>query len=501
MSRNLARHARLALALPLALLVLLALPTLVSAHPLGNFTVNRYTRIEPGTDAIRLRYVIDMAEIPAFQELATIDTDRNGAVSEAEGAAYIERSLPQLVAGLHLTLDGKPAALRLVERRLSFPEGQGGLKTLRLEADLLAALPAGTKQVAAEYRDTNFAERLGWQEVVVRPSGVALLESSVPQADTSDELRGYPTDMLQSPLRTTAASFRFDLQAASGVAGGAAAPAVRGFDPRADDRFTALIASSDRSVSTALLAFAIAFGLGCAHALAPGHGKAIVAAYLVGSRGTVGHALFLGLTTTVTHTAGVFALGLLTLLISRFILPEQLYPYLGILSGMLVVGLGLTLFRGRLQALFRPGGDHAHSHGPGGHQHHGPWQDHGGAHDHSDLATLRTASPEPAITWRSLLALGVSGGLLPCPSALVVLLGAIALGRVGFGLLLIIAFSAGLASVLTAIGVLLVYAGKLIERVPAQGPLLRALPVASALLITIAGVGITVQAVSQAGLF
>lgn len=244
-----------------------------------------------------------------------------------------------------------------------------------------------------------------------------------------------------------------------------------------------------------LLALLTAFGWGAMHALTPGHGKTIVAAYLVGSRGTTRHALFLGLTTTITHTAGVFVLGLLTLFASQSILPEQLYPWLGVISGVLVVAIGLSLFSGRLRTLTRPD-VHSHNHD---HNHdHAHTHNHDHTHDHGHSYVPPVADDSP-VTWRSLLALGVSGGLLPCPSALVVMLSAIALQRIGFGLLLIVVFSLGLASVLTAIGVLFVHAGRLFERIPMGGRLIQALPVASALFITIVGVGITLRTIVQTG--
>ena len=257
----------------------------------------------------------------------------------------------------------------------------------------------------------------------------------------------------------------------------------------ASDPFTELINLPELGLGTVLVALLAAFGWGAAHALSPGHGKTLVGAYLVGSRGTMQHALFLGATTTVTHTAGVFALGFITLFASQFILPETLYPWLSLLSGLLVVVIGLSMAwtwargRGAVQV-------HDHEHGGDGGEH-GHVHRHGLGPAHSHGVPGQGNAP---ITWRSLLALGVSGGLLPCPSALVVMLGAIALGRIGFGLLLIVTFSLGLAGVLTGIGIALVHAGKLFERVPASGRLLRWIPVASAVFITVVGVGITLRA-------
>ena len=247
------------------------------------------------------------------------------------------------------------------------------------------------------------------------------------------------------------------------------------------------------------------------HAMTPGHGKTIVGAYLVGARGTARHAVYLGLTTTVTHTAGVFALGLVTLFASHFILPERLYPWLSVLSGLFVVVIGLNLFVKRFQGAqifasssLQHGHTDPHDHDHEHHPHHDHVHDHEHEHDHvhnRGHSHLPPGTDGLPVTWRSLLALGISGGLLPCPSALVVLLSAISLHRIGFGLLLVLAFSLGLAGVLTGIGLLLVYAGRLFGRLPTQGRVIRLLPAASALFIAVVGMGVTAQALTQLGLF
>jgi ABC-type nickel/cobalt efflux system permease component RcnA len=270
-----------------------------------------------------------------------------------------------------------------------------------------------------------------------------------------------------------------------------------------NDPFTRLIQTDRFTFATILAALGIAFFWGGMHAMTPGHGKTIVGAYLVGSRGTPLHAVYLGVATTVTHTAGVIALGGLTLLASRFFLPEKLFPWLNLLSGLLVVGIGMSLFFSRLKHTRHISttahdpvqehdheGSHTHDHENTHHHDH----EHEAGHTHHDhIPPGGGAGP---VTWRSLLALGISGGLLPCPSALVVMLGAIALDRIGFGLVLVIAFSLGLASVLTVIGLAFLYAGRLFERLPVQKRAFRLLPVVSALFITIVGLGIAVRALS-----
>lgn len=496
--------------------VVFAWPASLWAHPLGNFTVNRYTRLEPGRGQIDIIYVVDMAEIAALQVRQRIDADGDGAIDPAEQSDYLAAATAALQDNLHLEVGGRELPLQAQSQAVSFPSGQGGLSTLRLVIHFNTKLPAGTNEGRASYRDENFAGRLGWQEIVVRPrQGVRIFDATAPAEDISDELRNYPQDLLQNPLALSEASFGFR----SGVGeedNRAATPpqAIAVASARGGDPFTTLLDRPIADPGALLLALILAFGWGAAHALTPGHGKTVVGAYLVGSRGTARHALFLGLATTLTHTAGVFALGLITLFASRYILPEQLYPWLSALSGLLVVILGLNLLRDRLHT-WRHGRQHAlgaphthpdhaaHSHL---HDHHhdthaGDPHPHHHDHDHGHHkhSHLPPGANGERVTWRRLLALGISGGLVPCPSALVVMLGAIALQRVGLGLLLIVAFSLGLAGVLTAIGLIFVHAGRLVERLPMRGRLLPALPLASAALVVLLGLGITWRALAQTG--
>ncbi|MEZ4674169.1 MAG: sulfite exporter TauE/SafE family protein [Caldilineaceae bacterium] len=532
MSNLLVRHTRhtsrrASMIVCFALMLVMLSPSLALAHPLGNFTVSRYSRLELNREQINLIYIIDMAEIPTQQERSQIDIDGDGTFSTAEQEAYLGQWLPELQRNLQLTLNGEAVNWAVAEHALSFPEGQAGLPTMRLRMHFVAGGPDGDGVWQADYQDNNFSGRLGWQEVIVQAQdGITLLDSTASSADISHELTSYPTDLLQSPMAVRQAVFQFQPTSigtltASPQQSAQVKPTVNVFGVaigRPTDRFAELIELPVLGPWAILLALLAAFGWGAAHAFSPGHGKTVVAAYLVGSRGTVGHALFLGLTTTITHTAGVFVLGLITLFAAQYILPETLYPWLSVLSGVLVAVIGLTLIRERWrspvqvpqlhdhdhqhahdhahdhQHAHEHGNEHTHthhehSHGIFGHHHHGP-------EDHSHMPPGADGSP---VTWRGLLALGISGGLLPCPSALVLMLGAISLQRIGFGLALIVLFSLGLASVLTLIGVTLVYAGKYFTRIPESGRLLRLLPVASAVFITAVGVGITVQALVNTG--
>jgi nickel/cobalt transporter (NicO) family protein len=500
-------------------------PPRAEAHPLGNFTVSRYSRIELTPGLVRVRYVVDMAEIPAFQERPAIDGNRDGRIDDAEADAYAARQAQAFGGNLRLTVDGRPVPLRLAEQAIGFPAGQGGLDTLRLEAWFEGNLAALTGAVAVEYRDDNDGDRLGWREIVVRGGpGIDVRGSTASDTDTSDELRSYPEDMLQRPLDQRSATFTIAPGAGRELSGNGGVSTVA---PRQQDRFAALI-TREITLPVLLASLLVAMGLGALHALGPGHGKTVVAAYLVGSRGTTKHALFLGLTVTLTHTSSVFALGLVTLYLSNYILPEQLFPWLSFISGASIALLGVALFVGRTRTLLakrrapaevvRPGTTattpaHVHMHGPfQAHSHprmrhyapeHGHADGHDGLAPHSHGGRPHSHLPPGAagerVTWRSLLALGISGGLLPCPSALVVLLTAISLHRVGYGMLLILAFSVGLAGVLTAIGLLLVHARGLFSRLPLESTVARVMPVLSAAVVTALGVAIALRAITGGG--
>ena len=489
--------------LPAMLSVIVALAALPArpalAHPLGNFTISRYSRLEVGLDQTRLIYIVDRAEVPTFQEREKIDNNRDGQISIDESDAYLTAERIRLQQHLQLKIAGKATALQLIDQQIEFPAGQGGLPTQRITLQFAAdALAAAEQPVALSYSDDNFPGRLGWREIVVQPAEGIHLSGNAPTADISKALTQYPQDMLTSPLNTTEVSF--DVSADAGAAALSARTATASKSARsplaAADPFTDLISLPELTIGTALLALVLAFGWGALHALSPGHGKTIVAAYLIGQRATVKHALFLGITTTITHTTGVFLLGLITLFASQYIVPETLYPWLEVISGVLVVVLGVSLLSNRVSSLLKSDHrthDHNHAH-----------TEFAGMHDHGD-GHMHSHVPPASTNWRSLLTLGISGGLLPCPSALVVMLSAIALHRVAFGLLLILVFSAGLAGVLIAIGVLLVHAGRLTNRLSLSRslsrfafvqPMLRVAPAFSALVITLAGLVITARAVA-----
>ena len=421
-------------------LMALAAPASSAAHPLGNFTVNRFASVELSGRDVFVHYVLDLAEIPTLQEG---DRVRSGGFPA------------EVAAGLDLELDGRRAELAIVQHKATERPGAAGLPTLRFEAVYRVVDPGGGESLV--FQDTNFADRAGWKEIVVRArDGARVVASDVPAESTSRELLAYPQNLLRSPLDVTAASARLAPGDAPGVPPvftGSAAP------EHSSGSFESLIRRGNLSVGVVLVSLLIAAFWGAAHALSPGHGKAMVAAYLVGSRGTPRHALLLGLTVTVTHTAGVFGLGLVTLGLSELIVPERLYPWLNLVSALLVVGVGVSVLRARLRRR------HAH------HHHHG----------------------ERSL--RDLLAVGISGGLLPCPTALVVLLAAISLHRVAYGLVLIVAFSLGLAGAMTGVGLAAVSARRFLRKKSFDGRIVRALPALSAALILALGLAMTARSI------
>ncbi|MBD2022152.1 sulfite exporter TauE/SafE family protein [Leptolyngbya sp. FACHB-36] len=468
---------------------------IASAHPLGNFTINHFSHVTVDRTHVTVQYVVDMAEIPAFQALQTIDTDGNGA-SAAELNTYLEQAIARYQTGLRLTIDDRTVPLHAGARKVTLPPGAGGLPTLRVEGEFSGAVPLGATH-RLRFEETNDRPRLGWREIVVTAgAGVQIFNSSAYSNSLTNELRAYPQDLLTMPLQESIA----DLSSTQGEIPAGATPLQTRqgqVTSRARDPFADLIAVPQITLPIALVSLVVAAGLGSVHALSPGHGKAIVGAYLIGAQATVRHAAFLGLTVTITHTIGVFVLGLLTLLASRYVLPERLFPYLSLVSGGMISLLGLRLLIYRFLTVFAPATrQQSHSH------HH-----HSHSHDHSDDHSLEhchdghwhSHEPPSTVTWKSLLALGISGGLLPCPSALIVFLSAVSLHRVGFGLLLVFAFSLGLAGTLTCVGLLFIHARRSIEQFRGSSQWLPALSIPSAAVITGLGAVLCYQALLALG--
>ena len=499
----------LVFALALAVLVTVAGPA--AAHPLGNFSINHLSVVSISDDRVDVRYVLDQAEVPTVQERSL------------SPAALVAKKRSEVLGGLELTVDGRRVPLELVgPGRVSFPAGTGGLKTSRFTFELSAPV---SSPGAVRLHDGTFSDRVGWKAIVAEPGEGTAVRTQVPSGDPTDGLRRYPQDLLSSPLDRRDASFR--VREGDGTL---VAPRSENGDfttTRAgSDGFAALFEQAAAGEGVLVLLLLAAFGWGALHALSPGHGKAMVAAYLVGTRGKARHAVALGATVTIAHTIGVFALGFVTLVLSQYILPEDLYPWLNLVSGLLVVVIGAGVLRSRIRwararraaaeagevVAAEPGpnadGGHSHAHGHGHHHHHhhghdhqhGHHHHHGHGHGHGHGHHGHSHDHDHTVTKRSLIGLGAAAGLIPCPSALVVLLAAISQHEIALGLLLIVAFSLGLAGTLTALGLGVVWARRLVPRLSVPrlgvaGRMAAALPAASAVVIVGVGCVLTANAV------
>jgi len=550
---------------PLIIVVLFFACTLVyssaGAHPLGNFSISHYSGIHITRKTVEVRYVVDMAEIPTFQEIQ--ETSIAPIAGDPSLEPYLTRKAESLGERLFLEVNGRRLKLQPESQEIIFPPGAGGLPTMKVSILYKAKRAEETQagQFQLNYRDGNFPGRAGWKEIIATAeAGAKILDSSVAEVDRSSQLSNYPTDLLNSPPQILEARVIFAprnvptpvvsvgtlvssseiehtktvdrrQQLPAPVARTKAETAIhRQLDqattmtstglPHAKENrsaqlqpnrqstprnaFTELMATKQSSLGIILVALAVAVGLGAFHALEPGHGKTLVAAYLVGSRGSIRHALLLGLVVTAAHTAGVYLLGVITLYASQYVVPERLYPWLSVASGVMIMALGLVLFARRYSGKEGIISHHDHNHHP--HEHHSHVShehrnhDHHGHAHHHEHAHYHALDRETSL--RELLTLGISGGIVPCPAALVVLLSAVSMQRIGFGLLLIVAFSVGLAAVLIGIGLLMVSARHFMSRLQTNGELItRWLPLASSTIITLFGLGMVLQAIATAGYF
>ena len=478
------------------------------AHPMGNFSVSHYSRIEVQAAGAEIRYALDLAEIPTFELLQQWKADASTPQPELDRHAMEQER--EWLRNLKIAVDGRAVSAELRSASVVLDKGAGNMPIVRVTAELRLNAHPG----AMNYEDRNYPERAGWKEIVIVKGADTVIEQASPSGgDRSHALTAYPQDPLLAPPQDLKASVAWSAVApavsnaapppsSASAAQAAPLPETSTSEPSTSqpgqaapgmvvrgDYLSRLLHEGEIGWGMTLIGMMVAFGLGAIHALSPGHGKTIVAAYLVGSRGTMKHAAFLGGMVTFTHTISVFFLGFVTLFLSRYVLPEKIYPVLGAISGLSIVWIGAMLFFQRVRNA-RHGHPHHHHHDQHDHEHphqHGAFtHDHGDGHVHSHM-------PEGEVTMASLVALGASGGLVPCPSALVLLLSSVALGRIALGLTLLVAFSAGLAVVLMGIGMVVLYAKHLLpdSKRTANNLAFRYLPVASAAIIVCAGVLMT----------
>lgn len=544
MTPTLQRAALTAAAAALATAGALPSASAAPAHPLGNFTVNYHTGLSLHPDRLDAKVIVDRAEISTLQERATVDADRNGAISSAEALTYAQAGCTTLGRQLHATVRGARVAWDAVSSGLTYEPGEAGLKTSRLTCAYTTAADL-SRPADIDLRTTYDTQRIGWREMTVQGHDIRTTGTDLPAVSPTHELRRYPRDPAASPLDQRTA--RLHTTPGASTAGGPNSTSLPGtgwFDQilaKTSAVFDSLVGSRELTFPVGLLALLLASILGASHAVLPGHGKTIMASYLAGRRGTRRDAVTVGATVTLTHTAGVLVLGL-ALPAATHLAGETVLTWLGAVSGLIVTGIGLWLLAGAFRNTPHHGHHHHHGdeldhhqhshhahHGHHAHHRHGDHAPHTHGHEqpssHSDAQMtgggVATLVPPRDITATSpdhhhdarqrrtgrggLIGMGIAGGLVPSPSALVVLLGAVALGRTAFGVLLVFAYGLGMAATLTLVGLLLV---RLRERIEARlkSPsdsrngvvrvVTRLSPTATALLVVVVGLGLTARAVA-----
>ncbi len=471
----------------LVTLLMLAAPLSALAHPLGNFTTNQYVGVHVDSGGVTIDYVLDLAEIPAAQQRRAMDTDGDGEIHDSEAEAYAADQCRRTSEDLRVVLDGSRLPVAVEATHLAFPEGEAGLVTLRLECRLAGGpLPPGGLELAVE--NGLFAERLGWREMVLTTVGFDAT-TDLPSTSRTARLTSYPEDLLSSPrdVRSGIATLSPEPDIALG------SPPPRPGSEFPDRRGTpvdVLASLIDPSAESPALpvAMLVAVGLGILHALAPGHGKTVMAAYLVGSKGTLRQAVILGVAVAVSHTAGVLGLGLVTLVGTAAFAPEQVFPVLSMLSGLIVVAIGVWMLIRWLRARRTQGHDH-HSHSPDAAMH-----SHGGIpHSHAIPDDWAEGSG-----WKLLASMGLAGGLVPSASAVVLLLAAVNLGRIPFGILLIVLFGLGMATTLVGVGLGMVGASRFgLDRLSGHrwiGKMRDLLTPAAAVVVILVGIFLSIRA-------
>ena len=449
---------RLSFSFLLALLVTCIVTQPVAAHPLGNFTINHLAKVRFDARGLTIRYVVDMAEIPTFQIMRERSID--GASRYARLQQWARDEAGMVKAGLLVLDNGNQVTLLSAPPRVATRPGAGGLPTLYFVDEFRATFSTAAVAHKVAMFDRLYPGRIGWKDIVVAP-----------QEEPTSELRSYPNALLGSPRSITGVvvSLTASGKVASLTMSEGAPPAPAGSISQVRSNLLSdMLARGIANPAFVLITLVFAIGLGALHALEPGHGKTLLAVSLVGARATPKQALFLALALTLAHTAGVLILGIVLLALAQWIVPENVYPWISLVSGAFVAVLGAAALSRYVKA--RHGRMHSHDGAAHGHDH-----DHG-AHQHNHV--LSGTAP---LSFKSVVLVAMSGNIAPCPAALVVLLTALTLHQLAYGLIVVVAFSLGLAAVLTALGIAVVRGASWLsnrpgfDRVTVYGPLVTAM--------------------------
>lgn len=491
----------------LLLILFLFIPQIVHAHP-ADMYFNTYT-VNISPDGMQVLWEFVPGPMITHVVWHAADTNGDDVISDAEALAWVQ----PLLADFSAKLDGTPLDLELVGVQWAddLPSLRTGDSPIVIELrGNWAGLDVAAGHDLLLLNDYNASNSLNWY--TLNGDGVGLTE---PEQDNGLLTVHFGTQ--------GAATWESGMPSIPPVVealglGDAAEKAAQ----QAENKqgilaiLEGFLRTPQISPSLFLAALVIAMILGALHALSPGHGKTIVAAYLVGSQGKVRHAIALGTIVTLTHTGSVFLLGLATLSLSQYIMPTKLFPTLELASGLLIVVLGIVLLVPRLkvwlderrrqktpavakkveqtekstrltiqQEIEEAGAEHSHN----------P-EDFGAIPLPTGVAELRE-NPLEGISWRSLIALGISGGLVPCPDAIAILLIAITINRIIFGLTLIVSFSFGLAVVLIAIGIVMVQSKQIFARLQWFSKASFVVPVISSLVVLGLGIALSISAANK----
>jgi len=479
------------------------------AHPLGNFTINHLAKIDVQRN-LHIRYVLDIAEIPTFQIMR--ERTPAGNWSSAAMQSWADSEVAIVQSGLHIIADGTPLALSSSGAHARLRPGAGGLPILYWVDDFHAALAAGRAH-HLEINDRVYeARRIGWKDIIVAP-----------QTEPTHELLVYPSALIASPRTITTATFAVDARGKIAGIRRDSTPIVQQQSTTSIVRQTALsemFLRANQGPLWILITVLAAFGFGALHAIEPGHGKALLAFTLVGSRATRNQAVILAASLTFAHTIGVLLLGVVLFFVAGFV-PESIYPWITLVSGVIIVIVG-----GRALARYLRGArpfahshahahpnaqphDHVHEHGFGSSHDHNHEVAHDHAHDHARVDQLththggtthtHIVPGEKPLNFGSAVWAAMSGGIAPCPAAIILLIAAVNSHRIAYGLMLILIFGLGLAAVLTGLGMAVVHGAAWIARNERYERYVRFGPLASAALISIIGAILLGQGFVQVG--
>jgi ABC-type nickel/cobalt efflux system permease component RcnA len=437
-----------------------------SAHPLGNFTINHLAEIRPQRGELRIHYVLDIAEIPTFQIMHATGSWTPQRRRDWEGQEAL-----RVANGLSIETGGAALPMHLERVASRTRPGAGGLPILYWAGDFTVSAPLKS---AITVRDLVYADRrIGWKDIVL--PGLS---------EPTNELRSYPSALIGSPRHNDVATF--DL-----VNGRVAHVRVSGDDAASwgvssivrSSALSDLFARGTQTPLLILLTILAAFGLGALHGLEPGHGKALLAFTLVGARATFKQAVILAAALTFAHTIAVLLLGALLFFAAGFA-TESLFTWITLLSGAAVTVIGART----LSAAVRRA-RHAHEH----HHHH---HHHHDRNDHEHAHAVPGSAP---LHFPSAVIAAMSGGIAPCPAAIVVLLTALHLHRVGYGLFLIVVFSLGLATILTGLGLAVVHSAAWLQRRSSFARLTRIAPFITSSVISTIGAIMLAQGLADQG--